>query len=105
HRRIHETLVELSKNWSRRWDEYVQPALWLYRTTSDLRLPGKVTPFRLLFGRDYRTQMDATSPNPDKEGMDRLHNLIADKSINLRQAQEISKYLQHRHEQRRLRRE
>ena len=41
---IHETLVELSKSWPRRWDEYVQPALWLHRTTPDPRLPSKTTP-------------------------------------------------------------
>ena len=97
--------MELCKSWARRWDEYVQPALWLHRTTPDPRLPGKAIPFRLLFGRDCRTQMDATSPSSDDEGMDGLHNLIADKSENLRQVQEVRKDLQHRHEQRRLRRE
>ena len=95
---IHETLVELCKNWPRRWDEYVQPAFWLHWTTPDPRLPGKATPF-LLFGRDCRTQMVATSPSPDDEGMDGLRNLIADKSENLRQVQEVRKDLQHRHEQ------
>ena len=71
----------------------------------DPRLPGKTTPSRLLFGRDFRTQMDATSPSPDDEVMDGLHNLIAYKSENLRQVLEVRKDLQHRHEQRRLRRE
>ena len=70
----------------------------------DPQLPGKATPFRLPFGRDYRTQKDATSPSPDDEGVDGLHNLIADKSENL-QVQEVCKNLQHHHEQRRLRRE
>ena len=69
----------------------------------DPRLPGKTTPSRLLLGRDFRTQMDATSPSPDDEAMDGLHNLIADKSENLRQVLEVRKDLQHRHEQRRLR--
>ena len=41
-------------------------------------------PFLLLFGRDCRTQMVATSPSPDDEGMEGLHNLIVDKSRNLR---------------------
>ena len=59
----------------------------------------------MLFGRDYRTQTDATSPSLDNEGMDGLDILIADKSENLRQVQEVRKELQHRHEQRRLRRE
>ena len=84
----------------------MQPALWLHPTTPDPRLPGKATPFHLLFGRDCRTQMDATSPSPDDEGMYGLRNLIADKSENLRQVvQKVRKDLQHRHEQRHLRRE
>ena len=49
--------------------------------------------------------MDATSPSPDNEGTEGLHNLIADKSENLRQVQEVRKDVQHRHEQRRRRRE
>ena len=90
---IHETLLELCKSCPRRWDEYVQPALWLHRATPDPLLPSKATPFRLLFGRDCRTQIDATSPRPDDEGMDGLHNLIADKSKNLRQVHEVRKDL------------
>ena len=83
----------------------MQPALWLHRSTPDPRLPGKATPLPLLFGRDCHIQMNATSPSPDDKGMDGLHNPIADKSENLRQVQEVRKDLQHRHEQRRLRRE
>ena len=97
--------MELCKNWSRRWDEHVQPTLWLHPTTPDPRLPGKATLFLLLFGRDCRTQMDAFLPSPDDEGMDGLHNFFADKSKNLRQVKKVCKDLQHRHEQRRLRRE
>ena len=100
---IHETIVELCKSWPRQYNEYVQPALWLHRTTPDPRLPGKTTPFSLLFGRDCRTQVDATSPSPDDEGIDGLHNLIVDKSENLRQVEGLCKDLHHRHEQRRLR--
>ena len=61
-------------------------------------------PFLLLFSRDCRTQMDTTSPSPDDEGKDELHNLIADKSENLL-VQKVRKDLQHCHEQRQLRRE
>ena len=81
--------MELCKNWPRWWDEYVQPALGLHRTTPDPRLPGKATPFLLLSGR---AQMDATSPRPD-----------ADKSENLRQVHKHYRDLHHHHEQRRLR--
>ena len=49
--------------------------------------------------------MNVTSPSPDDEGMDGLRNLIADKSENLRQVQDVRRDLQHRHKQRRLRRE
>ena len=65
----------------------------------------QVTPFLLLFDRDCRTQMDATSPSPDDERMEGLHILTTNKSEALRQVQEVRKDLQHRHEQRRLRRE
>ena len=97
--------MELCKNWPRRCDEYVQPTLSLHRTAPDPRLPGKATLFLLLFGRDCRTQMDATTPSPDDEGMEGLHNLIADKSEALRQVQDVRNDLQHRHDQTRLRRE
>ena len=99
---IHETLVELCKIWPRRWDGYLQPTLWLHQTTPDLRLPGKANSFLLLFGRDCRTQMDATTPIPDDEGTEGLYNLIADKSKALRHAQDVRNDLQHRHEQKRL---
>ena len=49
--------------------------------------------------------MDTTSPSPNDEGMEGLHKLIADKSEALQQVQEVRKDLQHRHEQRRFRRE
>ena len=97
--------MELCKNRPRRCDEYVQPTLWLHRTTPDPCLPGKATPFLLLFGRNYRNQMDATTPSPDDEGMEGLHNLIVDKSEPLRQVQEVRNDLQYRHGQTRLRRE
>ena len=102
---IHQTLGEPCKNWPRRWDECMQPALWLHRTTPDPRLPGEATPCLLLFGRVCRTQMDATSPSPDDEGMEGLHTLIADKSENLLKVQEVHKDLQYCHEQRRFPRE
>ena len=49
--------------------------------------------------------MDATLRSPGDESIDGLHNLIAGKREKLCQVQEVRKDLQHRHEQRRLRRE
>ena len=61
--------------------------------------------FYYLFGRNCRTQMDATSPSSDDEGVEELHNdLIADKSEALRQVRDVRKDFQHRHEQKQLRR-
>ena len=40
---------------------------------------------------DCRTQMDATSPSPDDEGMDGLHKLIAGKSKNLVECRKFAK--------------
>ena len=77
---IDETLVELRKTWRRQWGEYVQPALWLHQTTPDPRLPGKAAPFLLVFGRGCSTQIDATTPSPDDEGVEGLYDLIHDKS-------------------------
>ena len=37
--------------------------------------------------------MDATSPSPDDEGLEGLHNLIVDKSKDPRQVQEVHKDL------------
>ena len=62
---LHQALGELCKTWPRRWDEYIQPTLWIHRTTPDLRLPGKPNPFRPFFGRDARTQLDVTHPEID----------------------------------------
>lgn len=35
---------------------------WIQRVTPDLRLPSNPTKFRLLFGRDARTQLDRATP-------------------------------------------
>ena len=92
---IHETLVELYKTWSQRWDEYVKPSIWLHRTTPNSRLPGKATAFGLLFGHDCRTQMDATISSPDVESLGKLRNPIADHSKAIRQVQGVYNDLQH----------
>ena len=66
--------------------------------TKDLPISPAFTPYDFLSRCKFST---LTTRQPMVE----LYNLIADKSENLRQVQEVSKDLQHRHEQRRLRRE
>ena len=68
----HHVLAELCKQWPERWDEYVDPALWIHRTTSDTALPNNPTLFRLLFGRKPRAQLDSVSPEPESPP---LHNM------------------------------
>ena len=53
-----EVLSILCQKWPPRWDHYVLPACWIQRVTSDPSLPTNMTPFRILFGRDARTQID-----------------------------------------------
>lgn len=53
---LQEVMSELRKSWPRIWDRYVLPACWIQRVTPDPSLPSSPTPFRLLFGRDARTQ-------------------------------------------------
>ena len=77
---LHEAQGQLFKTWLRRWDEHAQPALWIHRTTPDLRLQRKPTPFSPFFGRDARTQLDATHPEIDGGGYrGRIHSYVADK--------------------------
>ena len=102
----HEALGELCKTWSRRWDEYVQPALWIHRTTLNLRLTGKPTPCRSAFGRDARTQLDATHPEIDggdfRGGM---HRYVADKCQAYKKVRDVRVALMKRHEDRQKSRE
>ena len=77
---IHEALSELCKSWPKCWDEYVQPALWLQRTTPLPRIPDSPTPFTLLFGLDVRSQIDAVTPKLDGSDFLQhggLHNFVA----------------------------
>ncbi|CAM9478629.1 unnamed protein product, partial [Sphacelaria rigidula] len=55
---LHDVLAELCKQWSKWWDECVDPAVWVHRTTPDPSLPNNPTPFKLPFGRELRTQID-----------------------------------------------
>ena len=97
---------KLCRTWPRGWDEYVQPALWIHRTTPDLRLPGKPTPFRLFFGRDAPTQLDATHPEIDggdfRGGM---HSYVADKRQAYKEVRDVRVALLKRQEDRQKSRE
>lgn len=41
------------------------PACWIQQTTPDPHLPLGATPFRVLFGRDIRPNLDALTPKSD----------------------------------------
>jgi len=91
---LQEVLSELCKSWPRIWDRYVLPACWIQRVTPDPSLPSSPTPFRLLFGRDARTQLDSITPVVDgveyKGGLDAF---VADKQQAFR---EVRKALEER---------
>ena len=103
---LHEALGELCKTWLRRWDEYVQPALWIHRITPNLRLPGEPTVFRLFFGRDARRQLDATHSEIDggdfRGGM---HSYVAENRQAYKEVRDVRMALSKRHEDRQKRRE
>lgn len=91
---IQGVLSKLWNHWPLRWDEYVQPVLWLHRTTSNPRLPGGPTHFRLLFGLVVRTQIEAISPqlhDSDLVGTG-LHKFMADKREDWRSVLQTEAY-------------
>ena len=98
---IHEALSHLRKSWPKRWDEYVQPALWLQRRTPLPRIPGSPTPFELLFGRDVRSQIGAVTPELDGSDFLQhggLHNFVADRKEAWREVTKVRDALLKRHE-------
>ena len=98
---LHGAIEELCKIWPRRWDKYVQPALWIHRIATNVRLPGEPTPFRLFVGRDARTQLDASHPEIDggdfRGGM---HSYVADKRQAYKEVRDVRMALSKRHEDR-----
>ena len=76
---LHEALGELCKTWPRRWDKYVQPALDLSYHVGPA-FTGEVNSHPFFFGRDARTQLDATHPEIDGGGFrGGIHSYVADK--------------------------
>ena len=72
-------MAEFCKGWPGRWNEYVGAACWIQRTTPDPRLPSGGTPFRILFGRDARSNLDALTPALDgKAFRTGLDNFVAE---------------------------
>lgn len=62
---LNEALAEAARKiWPRQG--YVQPALWIHRTTPDMRLSGHRTPFCLLFHSYAQTQSYAVLPEIDE---------------------------------------
>ena len=60
-----EVLSILCEQWQLRWDHCVFPACWIQWVTPDPSLPANMMPFRILFGRDARTQIDTWTLNID----------------------------------------
>ena len=77
---LQEVSAELWKSWPARWDEYARAACWIQTTTPDPCLPPGGTPFRILFGRDALTNLDAVTPALDGDGFRTgLDNFVAEK--------------------------
>ena len=85
---------------------HVQPALWIYRTSPGVNLPGNPTPFRRIFRRDARTQLDATHPEIDggdfRGGM---NSYVADKSQAYKEVRDVRVAILKKHEDRQKSRE
>lgn len=69
---LHDVLVELCKQWSERWDKYVDPAVWINRTTPDPPLPASPTQFNMHFGREPCTQLDIVSPEAESPPLNNM---------------------------------
>ena len=77
---LQEVLAELRKSWPPRWDEYVRAACGIQRTTPDPGLPLGGTPFKILFGRDARTNLDALTLALDGDNFRTgLDNFVAER--------------------------
>ena len=96
-------MAELCKSWSARWDEYVRTACWIQRTTPDPCLPSGGTPFRILFGRDAHTNLDALTPALDDGFRTGMDNFVADKHQTFLELREILKKRQEDKNRRRVR--
>ncbi|CAM9280224.1 unnamed protein product, partial [Choristocarpus tenellus] len=76
--------------WTDRWDEYVSPAFWAQRTTPDPYDPPNPIPFRVLFGRDPRTQLEALIPKLDGDvEVGGLDSSIEQRRQNFREVREV----------------
>ena len=94
-------MAELCKSWPKRWDEYVQPVLWLQRTKPLPWLPGSPTHFKLLLGRHVRSQIDAGAPELDGSDFLQhggLHDFVADRKEAWRGVTKVRDALLKRHE-------
>ena len=87
---LHEALSHLCAACPRRWDDYVPVATWIHRVTPDTTLPGGASPYRILFGRDPRSHIDAVTPALDSNTLGQgLERTVADQQ---RMTQEILAY-------------
>ena len=92
---LHEVLAQLCISWPRRWDDFVPVATWIHRVTPDESLPGGASPYRILFGREPRSHIDAMTQALDGDSFGQgLERTVTDQQ---RMTQEI---LRQRHEAR-----
>lgn len=72
---LQDILSYLCGAWPQRWCQYVPVATSIHRVTPDPSLPGGITPFKMLFGRNPRTPLDDIAPDLDRpafgEGLER----------------------------------
>lgn len=77
---------EPCKAWPTRWDACVPVTTWIYRVIPDPVLPGGVTSFKMIFGREARTHVDNIELDEPSPG-ERLERVVTDQRRMLHEVQ------------------
>ena len=87
---IQDVLSELCAAWPKRWYEDVVLVCWIKRNLPDTSLPGKMSPFEILFGHKPRTTLDTLVPHmDDTEENGGLDALIEQRKKMLREVRQV----------------